>query len=212
MASPEASFTTIVFLATRALVPDHGERNTWSRLLVEAPDSSRHLFCGGLISWEEGAPRGRKEGTTMKPKRLRATGVVAALLVTLAAGVALATPGVGVVSEVLARGTVDDSVKIRTFHPSDFVVQRLTIDPGGTTGWHTHPGPTIVTVTEGTLVLTHADCQSRTFGAGSGFFQPANEVHVATNPSAHERTVVWASYVLPVGAPIRVDADNPGCP
>lgn len=148
----------------------------------------------------------------MRPKRLLRLGVIGALAVAVLAGVALATPGFGVVSEILARATVDDPIKISTHHPSDFVVQKLTIDPGGTTGWHYHPGPTIVAVVEGTLVLTHADCDSRTFTAGQGFFQPANEVHVATNPSAHHRTVVWASYVLPVGAPIRIDAPDPGCP
>lgn len=148
----------------------------------------------------------------MRRKRLLRGGIAAAVLVTLSAGIALATPSIEVVSQVFARVPVDDPIKIRTFHQSDFVVQTLTIEPGGTTGWHSHPGPTIVAVSEGTLVLSHENCQSRTFAAGTGFFQPANEVHVARNPSTHERTVVFATYVLPPGAPIRIDQPNPGCP
>ena len=33
--------------------------------------------------------------------------------------------------------------------PCDMVFQVLTIQPGGFTGWHTHPGPTLVAVAQG---------------------------------------------------------------
>lgn len=33
--------------------------------------------------------------------------------------------------------------------PCDIAFQQLTISPGGHTGWHTHPGPTIVSVAQG---------------------------------------------------------------
>jgi quercetin dioxygenase-like cupin family protein len=148
----------------------------------------------------------------MKQRRLLGVGVAAAVVLTVSVGIAVATPVIGGVGETVARVPVNEPIKIKTFHTSDFVVQKITIAPGGTLGWHTHPGPTIVAVVEGTLVLSHANCTSETFQAGVGFFQPADEVHVARNPSAHDQTVVWATYVLPPGAPIRVDQPNPGCP
>jgi quercetin dioxygenase-like cupin family protein len=147
----------------------------------------------------------------MRPSKLW-TGVAAAIAALVVAVVGGATPGVGTTSEILARVPVNQPIKINTSHTSDYVVQKLTIDPGGTTGWHYHPGPTVVAVVEGTLVLTHSDCVSKTYAAGVGFFQPANEVHVARNPSTHNRTVVYASYVIPPGATLRIDAPNPGCP
>ena len=148
----------------------------------------------------------------MRRKRFFRAGLVVGVLVAVAAGVALATPGSGFVGEVIARGTVNGPIKIKTDHPSDFVVQTINVAPGGFSGWHTHPGATLVTVKSGTLVLTDRHCNSTTYEAGDAFFQPANEVHNATNPSAHDSTVLWTAYVLPVGAAIRTDAPNPGCP
>ena len=67
--------------------------------------------------------------------------VVAGL--SLMGGVALATPGIGVLSApVHARGTNADllnihsaaGIKLKTKRPLDFVTQQITIAPGGTTG------------------------------------------------------------------------------
>jgi len=41
--------------------------------------------------------------------------------------------------------------------PSDVLVARLTFQPGGSVGWHTHHGPVIVTVASGALTLIDGD-------------------------------------------------------
>lgn len=148
----------------------------------------------------------------MLARRARFVVAFGLLVAVVATGVALATPGHGFVGEVVARGTVDEPISINTRHAQDAIVQSINVVPGGTSGWHSHPGPTIVVVKSGTLVLTDAQCRSTTYAAGSAFFQPGGEVHFAANPSTTEQTVLWASYVLPVGAAIRTDAPNPGCP
>ena len=96
------------------------------------------------------------------------------LIVLGMAAVALATPGSGVVSnvilatgttldalseEVLVDGNVDGDdnaqhgnhwqVKLATSGVSNFYVQDATIAPGGYSGWHTHPGVLLVTVRRG---------------------------------------------------------------
>jgi quercetin dioxygenase-like cupin family protein len=148
--------------------------------------------------------------------------VVAGL--SLLAGAALATPGVGVLSTVHARGTNADrlnihsaaGIKLKTKNPLDFVTQQLTIAPGGTTGWHSHPGPVLVTVKSGALTLVYADdptCQGRTYHAGQSFVDRGDEtVHTALNLGTTP-VELWATYLVPgpAGAPMRLDAPDPGC-
>ena len=52
---------------------------------------------------------------------------------------------------------------------SDLYITQNTIQPGGQSGWHTHPGPSLVTVTEGTITVYEDDCTSETFTAGQSF-------------------------------------------
>lgn len=99
----------------------------------------------------------------------------------------------------------------------DIAFQQLTIAPGGHTGWHTHPGPTFVSVAQGEGTLYHdmSGCPSSKYGAGAGFFQPSTEVHNFRNEGATP-LLVYALYYLPSGTPntgIRVDQPQPSsCP
>jgi hypothetical protein len=45
-------------------------------------------------------------------------------------------------------------------------VQRLVFSPGGSSGWHHHPGILISTVQSGAVTLTQSDCSSKTYGPG----------------------------------------------
>ena len=98
------------------------------------------------------------------------------------------------------------------------VTERMVIEPGGTTGWHTHPGPVLVTVKSGELTLVYADdatCEGRTYRAGESFVDRGDEtVHTALNRGA-SKVELWATYLVPGqrGKPARIDAPNPGnCP
>jgi quercetin dioxygenase-like cupin family protein len=140
-------------------------------------------------------------------------------------GAALATPGGSILgAPVHARGTNTDElnihsaegIKLKTRGSLDFVTQQITIGPGGTTGWHSHPGPVLVTVKSGALTLVYADdptCAGRTYTAGESFVDRGDEtVHTALNLGA-EPVELWATYLVPgvPGAPFRVDAGDPGC-
>src|ERR671919_3049499 len=99
--------------------------------------------------------------------------VVLAALLGLVVGRSLATPVRGVSAET-ARGPLVDrplnvsmefengtkaEVELKTKGPIEVAQQRIVALPGATFGWHSHPGPTIVTVFSGTLTLYHAtDC------------------------------------------------------
>jgi Cupin domain len=98
--------------------------------------------------------------------------------------------------------------------PCDTAFQSTTVPPGGTSGWHTHPGATFVAVAqgEGTLYnVTGSTCTATKVAAGSGFIQLPTDVHVMRNESSGQ-LVIYTLFVLPHGTPntgIRIDQPQP---
>lgn len=86
---------------------------------------------------------------------------------------------------------------------STAVVAKVTWQPGGTTGWHTHPGPVLVNIVQGELEIVHAeDCKTHTYTAGEAFVDTGQHNEVATNPNETECTVAYAIFLgVPDGAP-----------
>jgi quercetin dioxygenase-like cupin family protein len=102
-----------------------------------------------------------------------------------------------------------DGIKVKIKGPVDVAVVHVTFQPGGTLGWHSHPGATFVMVKSGTVTRVNADgCISESFSAGQGFFEEPNDVHVALNKSS-EPAETYVTFVVPVGAPLRVDEPAP---
>jgi quercetin dioxygenase-like cupin family protein len=150
----------------------------------------------------------------MRMGRIRRGAVVVAGVAALAVvpSAALATPGSGVSATILAKGTSEDGLKIKTKGRTDVVVRTITIEPGGSTGWHYHLGKLIAVVQSGTLTRTMADCSVEVATAGQSFVEPdgANHVHIGRNLGT-EPVVLYVTYLLPEGAPLSVDAPDPGC-
>jgi quercetin dioxygenase-like cupin family protein len=91
-------------------------------------------------------------------------------------------------------------IEMHTRGARDSLMARLEFAAGGTSGWHTHPGPVIVEVASGTLTLRtpgRTGCRTQTFGPGSGFIEPGNVVHEATAGS--EPVVVYATFLARPG-------------
>jgi mannose-6-phosphate isomerase-like protein (cupin superfamily) len=113
--------------------------------------------------------------------------------------------------------TVRPLIRCGAAAPCDTAFQQLTINPGGYTGWHTHPGPTFVAVAQGEGTLYHGatGCPAQKYGANSGFMQPEEDVHNLRNEGSSP-LVVFAFYALPRGTPntaIRTDQPQPAaCP
>ena len=157
--------------------------------------------------------------------------VVLAVLLAFAVGTAFGSPSSGVSAET-ARGPLVDrplhinmhfdnpwsKVKLQTSGPIELAVQRIVAIPGATFGWHSHPGPTLVTVLSGTLSFYHAeDCTDRiNYTAGQSFSNLPDEIHLARNEGTVD-LVVYASYFVPLrtpAVPLRIDQPSPGagCP
>ena len=95
---------------------------------------------------------------------------------------------------------------------ADLYLTENTFDPNGQTGWHSHPGPSLVTVTEGTLTVYHADCTFETFTAGETFTDlGCGDIHNVRNETGAEAKDI-AVQIVPHGELRRIDEPDPGCP
>lgn len=152
--------------------------------------------------------------------------VIAAFVMSLgASGVVLATQPSGVTSTTFAVGRFDDidaktissswQSRIDTKGASDLYVLENRIAAGGSFGWHSHPGPSLVIVKTGALTLYQADdptCTGEVIEAGSGFVDNGGDVHLVRNEGTVE-TIVYVTSLVPQGAARRIDQPSPGnCP
>ena len=154
------------------------------------------------------------------------------------------TAASGFVSTAVARGSAEAfhirstdgfDVEIKTKDSTDIAVSNVVVSPGGSSGWHSHPGPVLVVVKTGTITFyragkhggqngddengnngTNAPTCSRTvYPAGSAFVEVPAPGHVmlAKNEGSTEATVT-ATYFAPPRAALRIDQPWPGgnCP
>ncbi|GEB59155.1 cupin domain-containing protein [Streptomyces gardneri] len=124
---------------------------------------------------------------------------------------AVASPGSGVSGTVLARGTSDGALRIKPPEgDTDVVVRTITIAPGGSTGWHHHPGQVIGVVQTGTLTRTFDDCSVEVTSAGEAFVEASGREHAHVGRNfGSEPVVLYVTYLLPKGAPLSVDEPDP---
>jgi quercetin dioxygenase-like cupin family protein len=101
----------------------------------------------------------------------------------------------------------------KTKGASDLYVQSNVWQPGGSTGWHTHPGHSLIIVTAGTVTEyegSDAACTPHVYTKGMTLVDPGGDhVHILRN----EGTVVastTAVQLIPAGAVRRIDVDDPG--
>lgn len=150
---------------------------------------------------------------------------------------ALATPASGFVGTTLAVGRFQDidvthhafipnpasadrkkDVWIslqKTKGPSDLYVQNNVWIPGGTSGWHTHPGHSLIIVTAGVVTAYEGDdpsCTPHEYTVGMGFVDEGGDhVHLLRNEGVVEARTM-AVQLVPAGAVRRIDAPAPsGC-
>jgi quercetin dioxygenase-like cupin family protein len=116
---------------------------------------------------------------------------------------AFATPGANIDAATISQSTVDGI---------DYITREITIQPGGSTGWHYHDGRVFGVVREGTLTRTMADCTDVVSPAGSAVIEDSgpNHVHIGRNLGPVP-VVLWIDYIEPAGTPTSVDVPDPGC-
>lgn len=156
------------------------------------------------------------------------TGYVGSVLATPSSGFAATTIAVGRFGDIdianhVLREFGDSTPRKdlwlalqKTKGPSDLYVQSNVWAVGGSTGWHTHPGHSLIIVTAGAVTAYEGDDQSCTptvYTAGMGFVDPGGtHTHLLRNEGFVEARTV-AVQLVPAAATRRIDADGPaGCP
>jgi predicted metal-dependent enzyme (double-stranded beta helix superfamily) len=151
------------------------------------------------------------------------------------AGNVWATPASGFVATTLAKGTFGEIEVFNHFTlpnsnaeehehdtwlalqktkgSSDLYVQSNVWQPGGSTGWHTHPGHSLITVTAGAVTAYEGDdpdCKPHVYTVGMGFVDPGGgHVHIIRNEGNVVAQTV-AVQLVPAGQVRRIDAPGPG--
>jgi hypothetical protein len=161
----------------------------------------------------------------------------AGLLVALNAIPGAATPPVGFVGTTVGRGTYVGHGSLALKHGLDNVVTRTVVAPGGSSGWHSHPGGAIVIIQQGEMTIyssvgkgddgqgksqsdeggggRHSNCVITRYTQGQSFIERVGEVVQAVNTGSTETIIIAAFPGVPVGVVggQRIDKPNPGtCP
>ncbi len=142
----------------------------------------------------------------MKAKRMYVVAAAVGLMgVGVLPSVALASPPSGFTPTVLFQADVGRA---------DVMVQRIVIDPGGTSGWHHHPGVVTVVVTSGSVTVLDSDCNRTRYGPGlpngAVFREGGDEPGEVRSPGG---ATSYAQFVVPSADPpvFRIEDDPPPC-
>jgi len=124
-----------------------------------------------------------------------------------------ATPPSGLTNIPLARGTNMSHGTIPLRFGTDIAMAQITVNPGGSSGWHSHPGGAIIIVQAGTLTTYRSvgrRCEATTYTAGQAFIERPGEVDQVVNNGS----VPYVLYVtfprVPPGGSTRTDEPDPG--
>ena len=96
---------------------------------------------------------------------------------------------------------------------SHLYIQSNAWQPGGSTGWHTHPGHSLIIVTAGTVTEYEApdlDCKPHIYTEGMSFIDSHHDhAHILRNEGdSVARTI--AIQLIPAGEARRIDSADPG--
>ena len=145
------------------------------------------------------------------------------------AGLAMATPTIGAwYNVILSTGTANRDVNVHahvalpgteegfsaeleTEGPSNFIVQEVKFSPGGTTGWHTHPGILLLSLAadSGPVDWYDANCAKHVYNAGDSWTE-GTKLHDVVNSSSLDAHFL-VTYVVAKGVNKRTDQPAPAC-
>jgi hypothetical protein len=113
------------------------------------------------------------------------------------------------------RITGDWHVEVKAHRELDVAVQQIVFEPGGQSGWHSHPGPVFIQVVSGTMTFYESEdpsCAPIVRTAGEGYLDVGDHAHIARNETGSVATNV-VTYLAPPGVVLRNDQPKPdNCP
>jgi quercetin dioxygenase-like cupin family protein len=136
----------------------------------------------------------------------------------LGGGVVLAGPPIGFTATIISDGKIAkateinaNGIKFSSHQNARVIVQVGDFVPGGTSGWHTHPGLTVVTVTDGSVINYVACREGVVYTKGQSFVEPPNTPGDVDNTSTTRAAHVMATLIVSDGMAPRTNVDAPKC-
>jgi quercetin dioxygenase-like cupin family protein len=151
----------------------------------------------------------------------RRAALVALVTAGLAVGVIAVASGSapsGFTSTPIARGQSDHFFAVVQRKGKDIVTAQNTIDPGGYSGWHSHPGTAVIVVQSGQATLYSEPvgggrCRVHTYTAGQVFLEQPNREENAVNTGTVPESAGVTFFNVPHGGSAFIDRPDPGdCP
>jgi quercetin dioxygenase-like cupin family protein len=124
-------------------------------------------------------------------------------------GFAAITPSLGLLADSNSVNEVnfnEGPIKLRTKDQVRVRVLHSGVTSGFNSGWHTHPGPVIVAVKQGTLSFIQGSCEPTMVSAGQAYIERPS-IPILAMASGEAEWV--ATMIIPVGAPPATPADDP---
>jgi quercetin dioxygenase-like cupin family protein len=152
----------------------------------------------------------------MKSRRTRLVAALSGVVVAASLGfaaVAIASPSSGTITPVIiATGSMSTGMGLAVHPGTNTIVGQYTFGPHSSTGWHSHPGKTLVVVQSGTFTVYHDNCHAMTYGPGQSFVELPSSVHVGRNETDSSVQLGVVYFDVPIGGIPRIDQPQPeGC-
>lgn len=111
------------------------------------------------------------------------------------------------------KGNGGEPIERNLDDASTVIFAEVNWEPGGSSGWHRHPGLAIVTIVEGEVESTwKRDCTPRTYAAGESFLD-YGDIHIAKNLSDTEGARAYVTFLgVPDGEPATIWVEPVECP
>lgn len=143
---------------------------------------------------------------------------VGVTVLALVVGAALATPPSGATTTLITRATLgkfeeqNQGIEVESQRRSaDLAIVRVVLEPGGSTGWHHHPGVGLAAVKRGAVTFYDEDCHRTVYKAGEGFFESHDEPMLVRN-RGNRKAVFYVAFIIPTSTPpegLRIDDPQP---
>jgi len=102
-----------------------------------------------------------------------------------------------------------DNVTLRTEGATDVAMQTITSPPGGSSGWHSHPGVVLVAVQKGTVTFYDAECHTKQYGPGQAFVEVGDRPELVRNNTT-SNAVLYVTLIAPNSATLlKIDKPQP---
>ena len=152
----------------------------------------------------------------MRTRRTRLVAALTGMVVAASLGfaaVAIASPSSGTISPVIiATGSMPTGMGLAVHPGTNTIIGQYTFGPHSSTGWHSHPGKTLVVVQSGTFTVYHDNCHAMTYGPGESFVELPSSVHVGRNETDSSVQLGVVYFDVPIGGSPRIDQPQPdGC-